>query len=281
MKRYRAAVNYFVFVTIILFGSVAETYETLDEQLVYFLELLWTEGETKSLAGDTICGIQHHLNCRRTFPGAWRFFTAWKKAELPQRTPPLTWLMLLGIAGALDEMNRLDVAGLIIMAFHALLRTSEMIQICPGHVMWTGQARGVLFLPLTKSGQRAGTTESVTLLDPFVRNVFMASCSGRDPLQPVLKGNDFDFRKTWAAALLRVGLDPGLYKPYSLRRGGASHHYMEGMSITETQHRGRWGAYRTAKIYIVEGQREVSEAGMSENARSLCVHASSRLRRFL
>ena len=79
MKRYRAAVNYFVFVTMTLFGSVAETYETLDEQLVYFLELLWTEGETKSLAGDTICGIQHHLNCRRTFPGAWRFFTAWKK----------------------------------------------------------------------------------------------------------------------------------------------------------------------------------------------------------
>ena len=215
-KRYRAAVEYFVFVMIALFGSVAETYEALDHQLVYFLELLWHEGETRSLAGNAICGIQHHLNTKRVFPGAWRYFSAWSKAELPQRTPPITWLMLLGVAGALDEMNRLDVAGLIILAFHALLRTSEMLQVCPCHVTWNAKARGVLYLPLTKSGQRAGTAESVTLLDPFLHNIFKAACSGRSPLTPVLQGNDYDFRKTWTAALLRVGIDPGVYKPYCL-----------------------------------------------------------------
>ena len=52
-----------------------------------FLELAWEEDEPMSLAGDTISGLQHTINRRRVSPGAWRYFSAWSRSELPSRTP--------------------------------------------------------------------------------------------------------------------------------------------------------------------------------------------------
>ena len=49
----------------------------LDRARYLFLKLAWEEGEPMSLAGDAISGLQHAINRRRVFLGAWRYFSAW------------------------------------------------------------------------------------------------------------------------------------------------------------------------------------------------------------
>ena len=98
-QQYAAAVWYFVRCMVSLFDVVSDDFTILDQQIQYFLCQIWAEGEPKSLAAHTICGLQHFLNVKRTFPGAWRLYAAWDKAEIPQRAPPLPSEVVLGIAG--------------------------------------------------------------------------------------------------------------------------------------------------------------------------------------
>ena len=57
VKRYAYAVWLFEAITVLFHGSVAATAEGLDQQLVWFLEIAWEEGEPMALAGDTISGM--------------------------------------------------------------------------------------------------------------------------------------------------------------------------------------------------------------------------------
>ena len=52
-----------------LFGTVSEDLSVLDRQVSYFLQFIWAEGEAKSLAAHTICGLQRFLYVRKVF--AW------------------------------------------------------------------------------------------------------------------------------------------------------------------------------------------------------------------
>ena len=75
-QQYANAVWYFVRCMVALWGFVAGDFRDLDRQLQHFRCLLWEEREAKSLAAHTVCGLQHFLNVRRVFPGAWRLYAA-------------------------------------------------------------------------------------------------------------------------------------------------------------------------------------------------------------
>ena len=156
LKRYENAVCLFqAFVTVYLGVAIATSVDALDSQLVQFIEAAWQEGEPLATASEAICGLQHFMNRKRCFPGAWRYYTTWTKHELPLRTPPLPWLALLGIAGSMVEAGEFEGAALALLGFHCFLRTSEFLGVCVGHVTWTvGQLKGVVSLPLTKSSQQ-------------------------------------------------------------------------------------------------------------------------------
>ena len=101
LSRYQKAVHLFHRYCNILEGGIYSSENDVDAQLCRFLDAAWNEGEPRSLAADAICGVQHALNRRRIFPGAWRLLGAWDRAELPNRTPPLPPLCALGLSGFL------------------------------------------------------------------------------------------------------------------------------------------------------------------------------------
>ena len=105
------------------------------------------------------------------------------------------------------QLGRLDCAALFILGLDCLLRTAEVLQVLPGHVTLTSTARGVLLLLLMKSGQR--------------------------PAQPLLTTSPHDFRAVWKQALHMIHMDPEVFKPYSLWRGGATHHCMHVGRISD------------------------------------------------
>ena len=124
LRRSSAAVELFRRVCVCFLPSLDCTdMVAVDAALRLFRELSWEEGEPLSLAGDAICGVQHCLNRRRVFPGAWRFYGAWARHELPLRTPPLRPLVPFGVAKPLLAAVRLVVAVAVLLAFLCLLRT--------------------------------------------------------------------------------------------------------------------------------------------------------------
>ena len=51
----------------------------------------------------------------------------------------------------------------------------------------------------------------------------------------------------------------GHFRPYSLRRGGATHWFRTTGSLDATTDRGRWGCVKTARIYINTGLADMNE----------------------
>ena len=87
---------------------------------------------------------------------------AWTKTELPEQAPPLPTLFATALAGALCV--------LILVAFHALLRTGELCRVQASHFVRPPRVGPILLtLPGTKSGIRRGDfAESVVLTDPVL-----------------------------------------------------------------------------------------------------------------
>jgi hypothetical protein len=74
--------------------------QQLDPILSDYLENLWAQGEGRSLASDTLAGLQDrdpHLKGHLVY--SWRLLKAWVSNEIPSRAPPLTEQALQTLAG--------------------------------------------------------------------------------------------------------------------------------------------------------------------------------------
>ena len=60
------------------------------------------------------------------------------------------------------------------------------------------------------------------------------------------------FREWWRNAIVALDLEPAVWRPYGLRRGGATHHFRQFGNLETTIFKGRWGSSTTARTYIVE-----------------------------
>lgn len=122
-------------------------------------------------------GCKHALNRRRCFSGAWQLPNRWNKSEMPCQWPPLPPFCALGIAGLLVTRNQLRAAAFVVCGYHTFLRTGEMLSMQPAHVTWShGLRQGFLWLPLTKSGQRAGAAENIPFDDDLCCGLLQAVC---------------------------------------------------------------------------------------------------------
>ena len=65
------------------------------------------------------------------------------------------------------------------------------------------------------------------------------------------------FRTLFDETVRGAGLPGMAWKPYSLRRGGATDDFGHHASFDKTTQRGRWQSSRTARIYINEAMAEV------------------------
>ena len=67
------------------------------------------------------------------------------------------------------------------------------------------------------------------------------------------------FRVFFSKGIAALGLMAHGYRPYSLRRGGATHDLLTDQDLQRSVLRGRWGQLRTAKIYITDGAAIIQE----------------------
>ena len=72
------------------------------------------------------------------------------------------------------------------------------------------------------------------------------------PSEQVLGLPEHLFRDVFRLLCAKFRLSPELYKPYSLRRGGATAFYTKTDNYQRTQTIGRWNSPNTCRIYVQE-----------------------------
>lgn len=230
---------------------LSSTKEGLDHQVQEYIEFLWQEGEHLSLVGDTLSSIQHFQpSMKKNLNGSWRFFRTWQRYELPSRSPPFTIQTLHTVLGYLHGLHPQVALG-VALAFSCLLRTGELLSLLAKDVMIPRQGHSlVLNLGETKTGARNPHANSVTCHDVTLVTLLKAWKLTAAPTDPLIPWSQAKFRKSFADSLEAFGLAAFQFKPYSLRRGGATELWNCCRSYSAVAHAGRWTSERTVKVYI-------------------------------
>ena len=196
---------------------------------------------------------------RGHLPGSWRLLTTRSINELPNRAPPLPEAVLQALVGHAVLNNDLAFAVSLMIGFYCMLRTGEVLDLLNSHIAMSRRSQiAVISLGLTKGGKRQGASESATLgVEPALKLLWKWKNS--NPVKAALCPKAHQWRTKFSEGLKALKLESFGFRPYSLRRGGATHWFRHHGSFDKLLVQGRWAAPRTAKLYINEGLALLAE----------------------
>ena len=230
----------------------------LDHFTSEYLEYLWSQGEGRALASDTIAGLQDQdPRLRGMLPCTWRLLKVWHAHEIPNRAPPLPESILKAMVGYALFHGRPMFALSLLLGFYCMLRTGELLGLRRNHVEVSDlDGPAIVSLGFTKGGKRHGAAESVTAtVQDLVRRLWQWKHSAINPLTVSAHA----WRSEFSATLKALHLEQFEFRPYSLRRGGATFWFNKHGSLDRLLLQGRWHAPRAARIYINEGVAILAE----------------------
>ena len=232
----------------------------LDGLLCDYLEYLWATGEGRALASDTLASLQDvSPRLRGSLPGSWRLLKVWNTNEIPNRAPPLPERVLHSLVGYFLFHRQQPMALALLLGFYGMLRTGELLGIRNKDVtVDLKSTTAVISLGFTKGGKRTGAAESVTVaVTEVVRRLSLWKRS--TPPGSLLCSSPQTWRKAFSEALSALSLETWEFRPYSLRRGGATFWFSKHGSLDRILLQGRWMAARTARTYLNEGLATLAE----------------------
>ena len=234
--------------------------DALDDVVSDYLEYLWSEGEGRATASNFLAALQDFdPKLRGKLPGSWRLMRTWSTNEIPSRAPPLTLEILKAMVGWAVFHEHFSFGLSLLVSFYTLLRTGELLSPQSWQIhMLSPVEPAVINLGLTKSGKRQGAAESVTLNElPVLRLLWHWKQSSAP--HDFLTAKPHVWRQMFSQCLSDLKLQAYEFRPYSLRRGGATHLFVKVGSLDRILIMGRWTAVKTAKIYINSGLAMLTE----------------------
>ena len=114
---------------------------------------------------------------------------------------------------------------------------------------------GVIKLGASKSGLRTGSQESVAIRDTTTLLLLdtLWATSFHFPGQRLWTASGQSFREQFKSYLRFFRVCHLDYKPYSLRRGGATFLLQQGMPLEAILLRGRWKSLSVGRLYLEDG----------------------------
>lgn len=226
----------------------------LDDLVCDYLEHLWSTGAGRGQANDTVAGLQDlQPNLRHNLPGAWRLLKTWAVNEIPNRAPPLPDHVVKAMAGWAFFKGHFSFGVSLLIGFYTMLRTGEIVGLKTGDILATPTDRQVLIsLGLTKGGKRHGAAESVILgYQPAVSLVQQWELTQGSRV--FLTTSPSSWRALFNECVSALGIEAHQFRPYSLRRGGATFWFQKHQSFDRILVQGRWHTQKSARIYLTEG----------------------------
>ena len=245
----------------------------LDEQVAQWIQLSWEDGESIRIISDGMCGLHHYEPwTKRMLPQSWKLFSVWRKLEGPDRAPPLTRHIVYSFCNYGIDHSDIVFSALLALGFFALLRTGEILQVKPCDVLLSDE-HGIVSLFNTKSGQRDNVAEMVMFDDFLALELVRAAISLRQSQGlfnvPFWTKSAQSFRDTFGKYCQRFDLCQHQFRPYSLRRGGATWLFQTTGSMEVALLKGRWSSSRVARIYISDALSYLPGLTYTKKASSL------------
>lgn len=256
-----------------------QTEADLDEDIAEWIQAEFEDGTPLYLVADALSGLHHfEPSTRKKLTKSWRLYGIWRKYEVPCRAPPLPQDILLAMAGLALTRDELAMSALLLLGFHCLLRTGEVLALRPRDIL-LGAKQGLVTLQSSKSGVRNNTKESVAILDPITLEVTRAMVELRNQ-QGFNNTVCWDrsgaaFRNLFNQLLQHLEVAHLSFKPYSMRRGGATLEMQSHGQMERTLIRGRWKNSNVARIYISDGLSRLPSLSMSLQAKVLVAKFSA------
>ena len=281
-KKYDLAVARF-FAHLETFGwRIPEAVADFDTVMTEYIDHLWEEGAAVGLAGDTLSGLQHHeAGLRHRLSGSWQRIGLWQRLELPTRSTPAWYDLVLAMASwALDD-NNCWMAAALLVGWECLLRTGEIGSITLGSMtVLRGGSSVMIDLGWTKGAKRKKVVEEKTACDPLGVALLIYAMEKGEPGDFLVPGGTKAFARTFSQYLKRYGLDELGLTPYSLRRGKATELWRSSGSVSVVQSAGRWSDMRTARLYIDGASAQLTELKVPERTHKAIASAAQKMRKF-
>jgi hypothetical protein len=242
----------------------------LDPLVCDYLEHLWATGQGRGLASDTVAGLQDHdIKLKGELAGAWRLLKTWSVNEIPNRAPPLPQHVVHAMVGWAFFHQRFSFGLPLLLGFYGMLRTGEILDLRASQLLCDKRnPKVILSLGLTKGGKRQGAAESAVIgYDLVVYFVHHWKQLALDSTG--LATGPASWRALFNDALESLQLSHFGFRPYSLRRGGATWWFSRHHSMDKLLLQGRWQAPKTARIYINEGLSVLAEMSLPPSLPSL------------
>ena len=244
--------------------------DKLDPLVCDYLEHLWSSGEGRALASDTVAGLQDYdVRIRGQLTGAWRLLKTWSQNEIPNRAPPLPAHVVHAMVGWAWFHQRFTFGVSLLLGFYGMLRTGEILDLRGSQILVEpNNPKLIVSLGLTKGGKRQGAAESVVIGYDMVVN-FVKRWKELASDHTPLSASPGNWRALFTDALSALQLQSFGLRPYSLRRGGATWWFAKHHSLDKILLQGRWQAPKTARIYLNEGLSILAEMSLPTTLPSL------------
>ena len=244
----------------------------LDQVCEEWIEFQWHAGHTLGSIGDALCGLQFYWpETKGLLRSSWKLYKNWRRIEVPTRAPPISALVVQAFIALLLKQERVAAAFLIGLGFHAYLRTGELLSL-QFRDLQLGTNTGVVTIRGGKSGLRHNMDEAVALYDSFIVQLGQLARLLPHylyPTSPIWPHSAASFRKIFNECVETFQLTKLDYKPYSLRRGGATHDYMKQGVLEPILLRGRWHSLAVARLYLEDGLAQLPSLCLPESTQSV------------
>lgn len=145
----------------------------------------------------------------------------------------------------------------MLASFDAFLRTGELLSLQWSDVRIDAELSGAINFKHTTCGQRHAVFEAAVIFDPMVGKAYLQA-KAMLPADTsfdhfILAGRPSEFYTLFYDVLRALGLESFGFRPYSVRRGGATAYYRATRSMEATIEGGRWASTRVARIYVNDG----------------------------
>ena len=255
--------------------------EAADARLERYIEALWECGDPLGHANDAVSGFIFFVPiCKGCLPRAKRLLTAWARSEQPNRAPPFLAVTAYAVALYFLRQGWRDSALFFVLGWETWARPGELFASRKRDFNFCSNGSfsvATWSLPLSKSGQRQGTVETLVIEDPFAVAALQRYVGNLYPGEMLSKVSGQVHRNRLASALTALGL-PSSFRWYSLRRGGATSALRGGKDLGLIRQKGRWLSEKAATIYLNEGLALLSLRGLQPKKIQRLVALATRLR---
>lgn len=230
----------------------------LDAAVADYISTSYQKADPIAYSGHLLSALKRfHPELRLKLPNSSQLYRNWTRAYAPKRAVPASWELVEALI-AKAMANQMPKLGLLLgVAFHCMLRTSELLSLTHGHIMVhdSQQAMSVV-LPTSKTSE--GNPQVLQVEDPVLISMAKELLRRKRKQQLIWTRSTGSFRQTFQDLLQGLGFQPQSYFPDSLRRGGATWYYQRTLSLDATVMRGRWSCRKTARIYIDSGTLQLT-----------------------